>query len=140
MLKLKRPPWLPWYGVLLLAAQILVALIFIGAVLADVSGLRPTAASNRYGPWFNVLVACWSALAIVASAGIWRGRSWGYFLEIGVLWMAMALPFANMSAPDRPALELSARGVLRIVALLYFSWILLLRGLDSTGKSAASKT
>jgi hypothetical protein len=140
MVKLKRPPWLPWYGVLLLAAQVLVAIIFIGAVLADVLGLRSITVPNLYGQWFHVLVASWGVLAVIAALGIWRGRSWGYFLEILVIWTAMALPFANMSNPGRPALELSVRGLLRIGALLYFSWILLLRGLALKRETAATSS
>jgi hypothetical protein len=137
-----KPGWLPWYGAVFLGIQVLLAVIFIGAALADVVGLRVTPSSNLFGGWFDAIVIAWGLLAVVAAWGMWRNYWWAFFVEILILWSVFAFPYANIpTVSGTRAVDLSLRSILRVIALLYFSGILGVKGVrefKSLGKATVS--
>jgi len=74
-----------------------VALLFPGGFLEAMWRLNPRARESfaTMGVWALVLMAVVSVACASASAGLWRGRRWGYLLALALLTFSLLGDLAN---------------------------------------------
>jgi hypothetical protein len=80
------------------------SLLFPGSFLDPIWRLNPNARAGftRIGSWAIVLMIAVCAACIFTAIGLWRGRSWGYWLAVVMLAVNLAGDVVNVVSGIEP--------------------------------------
>ncbi len=80
------------------------SLIFPGSSLEAIWRLNPNARAgfSRIGSWAIVLMICVCIACLFTAVGLWRGRSWGYWLAVVMLAVNLGGDVLNVLTGTEP--------------------------------------